>query len=96
MTDDDYADDLAFLAPAEYLSHSLVQAAEGIGLYVNANKTELMCFKQEGGISTFSDNPQNFTYLDSNISYTVRDVCVRLTKAWDTIDRYCSYGNLIK
>ena len=40
----DYADDLAFLAnmPAqvESLMHCLEQAARGIDLYVNADKTE--------------------------------------------------------
>ena len=43
------ADDLTLLAntPAQTKSllHSLQQAAGGIGLYVNANKTEFMYFK---------------------------------------------------
>ena len=37
---------------AESLLHSLEQAASGIGLYVNADKTEYMCFNQRGNIST--------------------------------------------
>ena len=45
--DTDYADDIALMAntpnQAESLLHSLEQAAAGIGLYVNANKTEYMC-----------------------------------------------------
>ena len=32
-------------AQAKFLLHSLEEAAEGIGLYLNANKTELICFK---------------------------------------------------
>ena len=49
ITDADYADDLAILAntpnQAETLLHSLERAAAGIGLHVNANKTEYMCYK---------------------------------------------------
>ena len=47
ITDADYADDLALLAntpnQAETLLHSLERAAAGIGLHVNAYKTEYMC-----------------------------------------------------
>ena len=47
ITDADYADDLALLAntpnQAETLLHSLERAAAGIGLHVNAHKTEYMC-----------------------------------------------------
>ena len=49
ITDVDYADYLALLVntpiQAESLLHNLEQAAGGISFYVNANKTELMCFK---------------------------------------------------
>ena len=59
MTDADYVDDLALLAnmPAqeEYLLHSLEQAVGG--LYVNANKTVCICFRQKGTISTLSGKP---------------------------------------
>ena len=48
ITDADYADDIALLAniPAEAgtLLHSLEWSAAGIGLHVNAHKTEYMCF----------------------------------------------------
>ena len=51
MTDGDYTDDLVLLsntpAQIESLLHSLEQAVEGIGLCVNTNKTEYMCFKQK-------------------------------------------------
>ena len=54
ITDADYADDLALLAntpnQAETLLHSLERAAAGIGLHVNANKTEYMCYNQTGNI----------------------------------------------
>ena len=44
FTDVDYADDIALLAntpaQAETLQHGLERAAAGIGLHVNANKTE--------------------------------------------------------
>ena len=50
ITDADYADDIAILAntpaQAETLLHSLERAAAGIGPYVNAQKTEYMCFNQ--------------------------------------------------
>ena len=52
ITDADNVDDIAILvnAPnqAETLLHSLEQAAVGIGLHVNAHKTECMCFNQTG------------------------------------------------
>ena len=54
ITDADYADDLALLAntpnQAETLLHSLERAAAGIGLHVNAHKTEYMCYNQTGNI----------------------------------------------
>ena len=56
ITDADYADDIALLAnttnQAETPQHSLEQAAAGIGLHVNAHKTEYMCYNQTGDIST--------------------------------------------
>ena len=56
ITDADYADDIALLAnapaQAETLLHSLERAGAGIGLHVNAHKTEYMCYNQTGDIST--------------------------------------------
>ena len=47
ITDADYADDIAILAntpkQAETLQDSLEQTAAGIGLHVNAHKTEYIC-----------------------------------------------------
>ena len=49
ITDADYTDDLVLFtntaAQAKSQLHSPKQATGGIGLYVNANKTEFMCFK---------------------------------------------------
>ena len=59
ITDADYADDIAILAntpnQAETLLNSLERAAAGIGLHVNAQKTEYMCYHQTGDISTLDD-----------------------------------------
>ena len=95
ITDADYADDIAILAntpnQAETLLHSLERAAAGIGLYVNAHKTEYMCYNQTGDISTLDGTPlklvDKFTYLRSNVSSTEKVIDSRLTKAWTAINR---------
>ena len=50
ITDADYTDDIELLANAETLLPSLEWAAGGIGLHVNADKTEYMRFNQWGDI----------------------------------------------
>ena len=95
ITDADYADDIAILAntpdQAETLLHSLERAAAGIGLYVNAHKTEYMCYNQTGDISTLDGTPlklvDKFTYLGSSVTSTEKDIDTRLTKAWTAINR---------
>ena len=95
ITDADYADDIAILAnapaQAETQLHSLGRAAVGIGLHVNAHKTEYMCFNQTGDISTLNGSSlklvDNFTYLGSTVSSTETDINTRLTKAWTAINR---------
>ena len=95
ITDADYADDWALLAntpnQAETLLHSLERAAAGIGLHVNANKTEYMCCNQTGNIATLDGASlklvDKFTYLGSSVSSTEKDIDTRLTKAWTSIDR---------
>ena len=76
---------------AETLQHSLERAAAGIGLYVNAHKTEYMCYNQTGDISTLDGTPlklvDKFTYLGSSIASTEKDIDTRLTKAWTAINR---------
>ena len=89
ITDADYADDIVILAnvpnQAETLLHSLEWAAAGIGLHVNAHKTEYMCFNQTGDISTLDGTSlklvDKFTYLGSSVSSTKKDIDTRLTKA---------------
>ena len=95
ITDADYADDIAILAntpdQAETLLHSLERAAAGIGLYVNAHKTEYICYNQTGNISTLEGTPlklvDKFTYLGSSVESTEKDIEMRLTKAWTAINR---------
>ena len=95
ITDADYADDIAILAntsnQAETLLHSLERAAAGIGLYVNAHKTEYMCYNQTGDISTLDGTPlklvDKFTYLGSSVSSTEKEIDTRLTKASTAINR---------
>ena len=95
ITDADYADDIAILAntpdQAEALLHSLERAATSIGLYVNAHKTEYMCYNQTGDISTLEGTPlklvDKFTYLGSSVESTEKDIQTRLTKAWTAINR---------
>ena len=41
-------------AQAKTLLHSLERAAAGIGLHVNADKMEYICFNQRGDISTLN------------------------------------------
>ena len=89
------ADDIAILAntpnQAETLLHSLERATAGIGLYVNAHKTEYMCFNQTGDISTREGTSlklvDKFTYQGSSVSSTEKDIGTRLTKARTDIDK---------
>ena len=95
ITDADYADDIALLANApiqvETLLHRLERVAAGIGLQVNANKTEYMCFNQICDISILNGSSlklvDKFTYLGSSVSSTETDINTRLAKAWAAIDQ---------
>ena len=95
ITDADYTDDIAILAntpnQAEILLHGLERAAAGIGLHVNAHKTEYMCYNQTGDIPTLDGIPlkllDKFTYLGSSVSSTEKDIDTRLTKARTAINR---------
>ena len=96
--DDDYADDIAILAntpnQAETLLHSLERATAGIGLRVNALKTDYMCFNKTGDIPTLDGTSlklvDNFTYLGSSVLSTEKNIDTRLTKAWTAIDKLSS------
>ena len=100
ITNADYADDIVLLAntpnQAETLLHSLERAAAGIGLHINAHKTEYMCYNQTGDITTLDGASlklvDKFTYLGSSISSTEKDIDTRLTKAWTAIDRLSIIG----
>ena len=76
---------------AETLLHSLERAAAGIGLHVNAHKTEYMCYNKTGDISTLDGTSlklaDKFTYLGSSVSSTEKDIDTRITKAWTAIDK---------
>ena len=95
ITDADYADDIAILAntpaQAETLLHSLERAAAGIGLHVNARKTEYMCVNQTGDISTLGGSSlklvDKFIYLGRSVSSTEANIDAQLTKAWTAIDK---------
>ena len=95
ITDADYDGDLALLAntpnQAETLLHSLERAAAGVGLHVNAHKTEYMCYNQTGNTATLDGASlklvHKFTYLGNSVSSTEKDIDTRLTKAWTAIDR---------
>ena len=95
ITDTNYTDDIAILAnapaQAETLLQSLEQAIAGIGLQVNAHKTEFMCFNQTDVISTLNGSTlklaDKFTYVGSSVSSTKTDINIRLANAWTAIDR---------
>ncbi len=65
-------------AQPETLLHSLERTAAGIGLYVNRDKTEYMCFNQRGKISTLNGTSlklvDKFTYLGSSALSTETDI----------------------
>ena len=71
--------------------NSLERAAVGIGLHVNAHKTEYMCYNQAGDICTLEGISlklvDKLTYLGSSVSSTKEGIESRLTNAWTAIDR---------
>ena len=89
VTDVDYANDIVLLekalAEAETLLHSLEGSAAGIGLHVNAYKSEYICFNQRGNISTLNGSSlkpvDKFTYLGSSVSLTKTDISMQVAKA---------------
>ena len=95
ITDANYADDIELLAntpaQAEILLRRLERAAAGIGLHVNAHKTEYVWFNQRGDISTLNGNSlklvDKFIYQGSSVSSTEKDINTRMAKAWIAINR---------
>ena len=88
-TDADYADDIVFLANTPNQAETRLHG--GIGLHVNAHKTEYMCYNQTGDITTLDGTSlklaDKFTYLGSSVSSTEKDIDTRVTKTWTAIDR---------
>ena len=90
ITDADYADNIAFLtntpAQTETRLHRLERPAAGIGLYVDAHKTEYICFNRRGDISTLNGISlklmDNFTCIGSSVSSTKTDINTQLAVAW--------------
>ena len=58
---------------------------------MNTDKTEFMCFKQDGIIFILSGKPLKlvnyFKYLGSNISSTKSNINIHIGKAWNAIDK---------
>ena len=102
ITDADYVDDIIDVvgvgnclanapAQAETQLHSLERAAAGIGLHINAHKTEYMCFNQTGDISTLNGSTlklvDKFIYQGSSDSSNETDIDTWLAKTWTANDR---------
>ena len=66
----------------EFISFSFFLFINPLDLYVNLDRIEFMCFKQDGAISTFSSKllkfADLFTYLGNNITSTESSVNVRI------------------
>ena len=100
-TDTDCANDIALLAnvpaQAKTLLYSLEWAAVGIGLHVNAHKTEYMCLNQTGNISTLKGSTQKlvdkFTCRGSSVSSTETDINTWLAKHGQLLIGFWSCGS---
>ena len=94
ITDVDYTDDITLLSnsPAqdESLLHNMAWAVSGIGLHVNADKTEYTWFEQRSDISTLNGSPlklvNKFTNQGSNVSSIEKNINMWLAKAWTAND----------
>ena len=84
---------LLVIAPAhaETLLHSLERATAGIGIHVNAHKTEYICFNQTSNISTLNGSSlklvDKFTNQGSSVSSTETNINTWLAKVWTAIDK---------
>ena len=95
ITEPDYTDDIALLSNTPVLAenqlHSLERAAACIGLHVNAEKTEYMCFTQRSDVCTLNGSSlklvDKFTCLGSRVSSTEKDINTLLAKALIAIGR---------
>ena len=71
-------------AQAESLLPNLKQVARGFGLYANSDKTEFLCFNQDGAISSLNDKPPKLA-TSFYISSTESDINIYISKAWTAI-----------
>ena len=64
---------------------------------MNVNKTEFLCFKQEGAMSTLKGKSlklvTQFTYLGSNISSTESDFNIPIGMVWTVLIGHRSWEN---
>ena len=89
------ADNIVLLAniPTQAVSqqYSLEQEADGIGLHVDVEKSEYMCFNKKGDILTLNGGSlklvNKFAYLGSSVSSTENNINMRLAKALTGINR---------
>ena len=94
ITDADYPEDIALQAnsraQAKSLLHSLERPPGDIGLHINTDKTEYMCFNQRDDISTLNSGPlklvDKFSYQGSSVSSTENNINMRRAKAWTAIN----------
>ena len=67
-----------------------ISGAGSIGLYVNLDKTEFMCFNQDCSITSLIVKPlkllDQFIYLGNNISSPESDANTHIGKAWTAIN----------
>ena len=83
-----FTNDIALLAntsaKAESQLHSLERTAGGIGLHVNSDKTEYMCFNQRDDVSTLNGRylklRDKFTYLGNIVSSTENNINTNLRR----------------
>ena len=95
ITDANYADDLYLLGNASAWAESMLYGLEGVArsirLYVNSDKSDFMCFTQDGAISAWNGQPleleDQVTYLGGNISSTESDVNICIGKVLTAINR---------
>ena len=90
ITDADYTDDIALLTNTPAQAQTLLQSV-GIGLDINTDKIEYICFDQRGDISTLKCGSlklvNKFTHLSSRVSLTETDINPGLAKARIANDR---------
>ena len=86
-SDAHHSDDIGLLAntptQAKSLLPNLEQVVDDISFHVNSEKTEKMCFNQDGGPLKLVDK---FTYLGSRVSFIESDLNICLAKPLTILD----------